>query len=149
MARGSSNLPLTPADQLRELLLDVLRVSQQRYEEDQVRLAQTVGGVMLRGANAVPVGLGGALGTGTLRPITSAATLMGWHLKESTGGAPATVNLHDGGDAGAPQILQVGVAAGATDSQWFGPGGVSLSEGLFLEIVTGALVGAVFLRGSD
>lgn len=124
-------------------MLEVLHVTQQRWEEDQVRIAQTQGGVQLRGANVVPIGTGG-----TTRPLTSTGTLMGWVVRE-TAGAIATINLRDGDNPASGLILPIGLAAAGFSHEWFGPGGLSIQEGVFVETVAGAFVGSLFFRGSE
>ena len=120
-------------------------------QQMQTDLAETLGGVMLRGAR--PVQVASADG-GTLRPTSSPGRLVGWSLRETSGAAPAVVRLHDGRDANAPLVGVVSLPQGSDRSAWFAPGGLSLQEGLFVELVVGgglsqAVEGAVFLGAAE
>jgi len=123
-------------------LADALAAAMLRWEESQVQMAQTLGGVLLRGARAVPVGI-----NGTTRPSLADGALMGFALRETSGAAPATIELR-AHDASGDLIAPITLAAGASTHDWFAGGGISFADGLFV-VVTGAVDGAVFLRGRD
>lgn len=116
----------------------------QKFEEQMVRQNQSLGGVLLRGAQAVQVG--GAAGA-TARPSTSAGSVVGYSLRE-TAGAVAVVRIFDGPDANGQLVAAVNLAANGSAGHWWGPGGVGFTGGLFVSI-TGAVEGAVFLRGPE
>jgi len=95
--------------------------------------------------------------TGALpRPITPNAInysargrLVGWSLRVDT--AAATVNLYDGPAADASRYLgTVELAAGTSSAQWLGPGGVSITDGVFVEVIgTGTVTGALWIGAVD
>lgn len=114
-------------------------------QQMQTDLVESVNGVMLRGAR--PVQVGGSAG-GTMRPTSSGGRLVGWSLRETSGEAPAVVRLYDGRSADAPLVAVVAVGQGLAETQWMAPGGISLTEGLFVELV-GAIEGAVFLGAAE
>lgn len=112
-----------------------------------VDVAETVGGVLLRGARPVQVGAGG-----TKQPATSPTSLVGYALRNTDPANPATVYLRDsfsGQGAGGDLVIPIQLTAGQCLSAWFGPGGLNLSRGLYVDIVTGAVEGAVYLRGAS
>lgn len=116
----------------------------ERFEEFAVRQAQSLNGVLLRGARAVPIGLSAG---GTVQPSVSNGALVGYALRETSGAATATVELRQHNAAG-DLLIPIKLAAGATTIMWLAPGGVSYSDGLFV-VVTGAVDGSVFLRAGD
>lgn len=103
----------------------------------------TNGTVRDRGARPVPVEAGKRV-----RLATGGGTLSGFALRE-TGGAAALVNLRDGADASADVVMPISFAAGESVRDWFGPNGISLYYGLFMEVVSGAVEGSVFLGGVE
>lgn len=123
-------------------LVAAMRAESVRWiEQLQTELAQSVGGVLLRGARVAQIESG-------RRPMTAGGALVGYSIRESAGAA-AVVNLRDGPDAAGQLVATVALAANAAETVWFGPGGLNLANGLFVEIATGAAVGAVYLRGAD
>lgn len=109
-----------------------------------VDLAETVGGTLLRGARVVQVGdTDGA----TARPAIGAGSLVGYSI--AGGAAGATVYLRDGVDADGALVATFTLAADESTSAWFGPGGLNLSRGLFVDVAAGSIEGAVYLRGSE
>ncbi len=109
-------------------------------------LAESVGGVLLRGARVVQVGT--AAGA-TARPTTSAGALVGFSLRNTSDATTATVALRDGPDNAGVLVATVQLAPSESVRDWFGPGGLSLSEGLYVDVTTGAVEGAVYLRGNE
>lgn len=105
-------------------------------------MAETVNGVLLRGARPVQVGTGG-----TTRPTTSAGSLVGFALRNTSTVVAATVVLRDGvaGDI----VIPLELAPGESVRDWFGPGGLNLSQGLAVDVAAGAVDGTVFLRGAE
>ena len=117
----------------------------------QTNLAETVGGVLLRAARPVQVGV--AEGAQNLAS-TSAGRLVGWSLRESTGTSPAVVRVWDGRDNTGALVACVNLGQGASETQWMAPGGVSFQHGLFVEVIEGdglsvAVEGAVYLGGVE
>lgn len=120
-------------------------------QQMQADLAETLGGVMLRGAR--PVQIGTADG-GTMRPTSAPGRLVGWSIRETSGANPALVRLYNGRDFAAPLVACITPATGKADSQWFAPGGISLTEGLAVEFVSGAglstaIEGTVYLGAAE
>lgn len=116
-------------------------------------VAESVNGVLLRGARVVPVGATTATPFATARPAAGPGALVGFSLRNREAG-PVTAYLRDGCDAAGPIVAPVQLAAGATTTHWFGPGGLNLVDGLFLDCPAGAdgqkaLEGAVYLRGVE
>lgn len=115
-------------------------------------MAETVGGVLLRGARAVQVGTPEGVGRAPVAvAATSASVLMGYSfaLQEPAGPAsagPGFLVIRDG--QGGPVVLTLALFDGAPLTQWFGPGGISFSQGIHV-IGDFAFTGSVFLRGSD
>lgn len=117
-------------------------------EQLRVDLAQSVGGIMLRGALVVPVGDAPLARRGLV--YGAAGALIGWSLRNTDAGNPATLELYDGPDATAGTLVaSVQLVAGASSSASFAPGGLGLTRGLFVDVVAGAVTGAVYLRGAD
>jgi hypothetical protein len=120
-------------------------------QQMQTDMAETLGGVLLRGAR--PVQIGSANGA-TTRAATSPGRLVGWSLRVSTLAAdPGVVQLRDGIDVNGDIIAVVTIPPGRDAQQWLAPGGVSFQNGLFVEILSGAGLsvpsGAVFLGGAE
>jgi hypothetical protein len=107
-------------------------------------VSETVGGVVLRGSRAVQVGGD----SGTHRPTSAAGALVGFALRNTTA-APVTAYLRDGRDANAPIVMPLRFEAEGIDRDNFGPAGINLTEGLYVDAPAGALEGAVYLRGVD
>lgn len=118
-------------------------------EQLRVDLAQSVGGIMLRGALVVPVGSSAGARRG--RVSTGPGALVGWALRNTDAANPATVELFDGTDADTGSLVApIELAAGESPPPtWFGPGGLNIARGLFLNVAAGAVDGAVYLRGAD
>lgn len=129
----------SPAEQA---FMDTMNALTQRWEEVEVRLQATLGAVKLRGALAQPVGTGG-----TNRPATANGSLLGWSLR-NTGATAATVILRAGRDTGGAVIASIQLNVGESTRDWFGPGGVSYADGLFVDL-TGTIEGAVYLRSGE
>lgn len=116
--------------------------------ELQRSVAQSVAGVMVRGARAVPVGNSPGAVT---RPATSGANaLMGLSIKNVSYAQPCTVHLYDGesvedGDL----LLEIELSPSESSREWFGLAGISLQRGLVYHDPSGQTTGSVFLRGSD
>lgn len=74
-------------------------------------------------------------------------------VKESTGAATASFQLHDGNDTTGPNVLPYNLAANESARDWFGDGGIFFEGGLFLNVLSGSCSGTVFVSdergGSD
>jgi hypothetical protein len=119
-------------------------------EQMRADVAETVGGVMLRAARPVP------LTVLPSRVSTSPGRLVGWSLRIPVFGTnPAVVKLHDGADAGGDLVAVINLPAASSDTKLLGGGGVSFSNGLFVELVTSggtletAVEGVIYLGAAD
>jgi hypothetical protein len=70
--------------------------------------------------------------------------LAGWSFAESTGAAVATVDLFDGSGVGGAFLGRVDLAAGASREFACPYPGVHCENGLFVNVVAGAVLGAVY-----
>lgn len=114
----------------------------------------TRAGVRVNGAEARPV----ATAAGGAAPVTSVrGRWMGYLLAEITGTDGVRIRFHDGDSIDGDIIGSVTLAAGESVRDYFGPGGVAITRGLFLELLPspgqsgagGAIDGAVFLTAGD
>lgn len=79
-----------------------------------------------------------ASGTGNVALMDRGTHLLGVNVAESAGtAAAATIALHDGSDANAPERLRIEVGADGSKEAWFGPQGIRFTDGVFLERVAG------------
>ncbi len=89
------------------------------------------------------------------RPINTALTsqklsssggrLAGWSVRETSGAAPAVLRLRDGVDAGGDILATIALAANQGNSISMPGAGVGFALGLFLELVSGVVEGAVWI----
>lgn len=80
-------------------------------------------------------------------PDGGPATLMGWSLREPSG-VDATATIHSGTDASGPIVGVVALALdGATDPPaWFGPQGIRCPGGIFFDVTSGTVEGAIYWK---
>lgn len=83
-------------------------------------------------------------GTG-VRVMSSPGRIAGFSVRETTGAGPALVMLHDGADIGGDLVMTISLSAGESARDWFWPGGISLTYGLFVEVATGSIEGVAYL----
>ena len=83
-------------------------------------------------------------GTG-VRVMSSPGRIAGFSVRETTGAAAALVKLRDGADIGGDLVMTISLSAGESARDWFWPGGISLTYGLFCEVTTGAIEGVAYL----
>ena len=103
-------------------------------------------GIALQGARYVKVGSGG----GRSLACAGSGRLVGWSLRAITGAV--TVTFADSRDNSGDIFATIELAAGASDTRWFGPGGVSFGDGLYVQVSTttsGVIQGAVWLGAVD
>lgn len=74
----------------------------------------------------------------------SAGTLTGYSIRE-TAGAPAVVRVHDGRDASGDLLVTIGLAADESATVVLPHQGVGFALGLYVEIVSGAVEGTVYV----
>lgn len=112
-------------------------------------LSQFQGSTRLQAARVVPVGAAGG------RDLVSAGEgrLLGWSLRATDD--HVTVALRNSRGPSGDLIGYVELPATSTvpaaETVWFGPGGVSFTEGVYVEIVTtaGTCQGVVYLGAVD
>jgi len=80
-----------------------------------------------------------------LYTATLEVPIMGWSFSEPTGLAPATFDLYDGLDPTGILIASITLAASESTRDYLGPWGIMLRTGLFLDMLTGAVKGSVWL----
>lgn len=100
----------------------------------------SINGVARRGAGARPIVNGQSI-----RLATSSGQLAGFSLRETSGAAPAVVRLLDGSDASGDILFTVALLAGASNHEWLLPHGLFYGAGLFVQVLTGTIEGAIFL----
>ena len=70
----------------------------------------------------------------------------GWAVKESSGTAPAEVQLWDRSPQGGGfDAIPVTLSAGQSTSDWYGPEGILFEQGLNTVVAVGVVVGSVFV----
>jgi hypothetical protein len=107
-------------------------------------LAQWQNGNRLTGARPLQINGHGRLWGGSGR-------LVGWSIVSI--GGPVTILIRDSRAAGNGDVLAVlDVVDTESETQWFGPGGISFGEGVFLDVQSGSLAtlkGSVWLGAVD
>jgi hypothetical protein len=84
--------------------------------------------------------------TGSQRVEGGDAIIMGWGLLETTGAAAAVVEIYDGFDATAQLVVAVALTAGQSTRDWLGPNGILVTEGIFVNVISGTVRGTVWAR---
>lgn len=77
--------------------------------------------------------------------VTGYVVLMGFAVKESSGTAAAEVDIYNGTDNKGLLTLPVTLTASQSTSEWYGPNGLEMSEGLFVVIASGAATGTLWI----
>lgn len=90
-----------------------------------------------------PVQLGGPFADKTL--YGRRCWVHGVSVTETTGTTPAAIRLRDGNDLTGAAVLRYNLAANESTRDWFGDGGISFEGGLFLDVISGACEGTVFV----
>lgn len=73
--------------------------------------------------------------------------LLGYSLYESAGTpAAAAVSLYDGTSTSGQFLARVGLASSGVANTWFGPQGVTFSNGLYVGAFTGSLAGNLYFE---
>lgn len=91
-------------------------------------------------AQAINLGPGG---TGGLASSIS-GFLLGWSVRETSGGAAAVVALHDGADNTGQLVANIALASAGDSHESLAPPGVLLRSGLYAEVVSGAAKGVAW-----
>lgn len=84
-------------------------------------------------------GAGVVAGGGTL--------LSGWSFRETTGAAAARVDIFDGLDAGGQLVATITLAANESTRDSLSVPGIWCRRGVFVNVVAGAVAGAVWVSG--
>lgn len=105
-------------------------------------LAHSLGGVLLRGARPVPIGISAEA---TPYVSTSAGRLVGWSVTETTGAGTASVKLYDGN--GGLLIASLPLTAGQSRTDSLTPG-LGVVRGIYA-VVTGSVEGTVWVGETD
>jgi len=77
-----------------------------------------------------------------------AIRLGGWSVIETTGAAPATVELWDGSATGGATVALITLAAGAALTNPLPGHGVLITSNLFLNVIAGSVRGAIWVAPS-
>jgi len=86
-----------------------------------------------------------ASGTDDVQAYTGQCRLLGWSFREDAGTpAVATVRLFDGLDNTGTLIAAIELAESGSDHEWYGPQGVWVKVGVFVEKVAGTSEGSVY-----
>lgn len=83
-------------------------------------------------------GVGGAI------LLSGRGVLKGWAFRETGGVAVATFNLWDGTSNAGLMLSPLALAAAGHESIWLGELGLSFTRGLFVEVIAGSIIGAVW-----
>jgi hypothetical protein len=83
--------------------------------------------------------------TTDLQVTTGQAILMGLTVAETTGIAGAVVRIRDGTSAAGGVVEVVRLAPGESARDWYGPQGRRITNGIYLEVVSGSVEGVVAL----
>lgn len=94
-----------------------------------------------------PVGFATATAGSSL--LKRNATLTGWSFRETTGSAGAIVRLLDGNNASAQLVAALSLSAGQALALSLAPGGLAITTGLYVDVVSGSVEGAVWVRWDD
>lgn len=128
------------AEQLQEEIAEALRSLTYAINEH----FQSKNSVELEGSNPVAFNLVLGQTDGQRRPTRVKNVLLGWSLRETTGNNPATLILRDGHDTGGDEIASVTLNASESTRDLF-PFGISLVDGLYLDVQLGAVAGVIYL----
>lgn len=135
---------MSTVSEVRDAVQAIALLLDQHYERVEASNAKTRNAVRTRGARTEPL----TGGVTSVRVSSSAGTLAGFSLRETTGAAPAVVELRDGNDNAGALVSVVTLAAGESVRDWFGGDGPSFDYGLVVVRVSGNVDGAVYLGTS-
>lgn len=86
-------------------------------------------------ATTTPVASG--TGDAQILPATANLRLLGFTSKEDTGSASAEFVLRHGTSASDPPLAHVTLGSNESTRDWFGPGGMIASSGIYLDRISG------------
>lgn len=108
----------------------------------QAGLQETVNALRVTGARALPL-----YGSGSQLVSNSRGRVTGYALRETSGANPAVVRLRAGRDSGGDLLVPIALTAGQSRTE--AVPAVSYGDGLFVEVVSGTVEGAVFVGAVD
>jgi len=78
--------------------------------------------------------------------LTTKGTYLGISVRETGGSNTATAKIYDNDSAASGTVIdEFTVSAAGALSHWFGPGGISLANGIYIDVSgSGALSGSVY-----
>lgn len=82
--------------------------------------------------------------TTDLTLLTGPFVLRGWALAETTGSAAVTAELYDGNDENDVLVAPLFLLSGTSSVLWAADSGIILRTGLFLEMLSGSIEGAIY-----
>lgn len=135
---------MSTATEVRDAVHAIALLLDQHFERVESSNAKTRNAVTSRGARTEPL----SAGDDDVRVSSSAGTLAGFSLRETTGAAPAVVELRDGNDDAGGLVSVITLAAGESVRDWFGVDGPSFGYGLVVVRVAGIVDGAIYLGTS-
>lgn len=98
----------------------------------------------LMGSGAVPLDIGFLSGDRLL--YNRGALIVGYSVREASGTpALATVEIRDGGASNGTFVFAWNIAASGDRQAWGGTPPIVVTRGIFAHVITGALVGSLFL----
>jgi hypothetical protein len=77
--------------------------------------------------------------------VSGHAVLGGFSFTESSGAAPATIELFDGFTTGSQRLFRRTLDPGQSFSDWPSGPGVHCRRGIFLNVIAGTIVGTVYV----
>ena len=89
---------------------------------------------------SIPTGQSGVVLGGPL-------LLFGWSLRESTGAAPAQLDVYDGADATGQPVATITLIANESTRDYPGLPGITCRRGLYVNAVAGSVAGVVWAAG--
>lgn len=93
---------------------------------------------------AVPIPLGTL--TGASAPGSfSAGALFGFSLCETTGTAPATVQIINGNDIKGQVVMTVTLQPGQSTREFMAPYGVAFDSGIVVNVTSGSVITSIFI----
>lgn len=76
---------------------------------------------------------------------SGAGRVMGWTFRETGGVAAAHLRLWDSSSASGKLITPVSLSADQSTRDWLGPHGLALYQGVFFQLLDGAVEGSVWI----
>ena len=77
---------------------------------------------------------------------TRPGLLVGWSLRETTGGGAAVVEFEGSQDTAGPHVGEQALASGGTGSFQVAPDGAYCPAGLMLHVISGSVAGVAYYR---